>query len=86
MVAENLVAALEARGHAHPLDPPLDLLARVADGEVPPDRYIDLVADGAPTEAAGEVLDGPTREFERLELLLRLRGGVPLDVLDGHAT
>ena len=48
-----------------------------------PDRYIDLVASGGPTEAAGETLDASTREFERLELLLRLRGGVPLDALDG---
>ena len=28
-------------------------------------------------------LDAATREFERLELLLRLRGGVPVDALDG---
>ncbi|MEQ8435946.1 MAG: radical SAM family heme chaperone HemW [Ilumatobacter fluminis] len=48
-----------------------------------PDRYIDLVADGKSTEAAGETLDADTREFERLELLLRLRPGVPLDALDG---
>lgn len=48
-----------------------------------PDRYIDLVADGKSTEAAGETLDAETREFERLELLLRLRPGVPLDALDG---
>ncbi|MAT05077.1 MAG: coproporphyrinogen III oxidase [Acidimicrobiaceae bacterium] len=48
-----------------------------------PDRYIDLVGTGQPTEAAGETLDAETREFERLELLLRLRPGVPLDALDG---
>ncbi|TDT16847.1 oxygen-independent coproporphyrinogen-3 oxidase [Ilumatobacter fluminis] len=48
-----------------------------------PDRYIDLVADGKSTEAAGETLDADTRKFERLELLLRLRPGVPLDALDG---
>ncbi len=48
-----------------------------------PDRYIDLVAAGEPTEAAGETLDAATREFERLELLLRLRGGVPVGALDG---
>ena len=48
-----------------------------------PDRYIDLVAAGESTEAAGETLDEATREFERLELLLRLRPGVPLDALDG---
>jgi oxygen-independent coproporphyrinogen-3 oxidase len=48
-----------------------------------PDRYIDLVAEGAPTEAAGETLDEPTRRFERLELELRMPDGVPLDALDG---
>jgi oxygen-independent coproporphyrinogen-3 oxidase len=48
-----------------------------------PDRYIDLVAEGASTEAAGETLDEATRRFERMELLLRMRDGVPLDALDG---
>ncbi|HSJ91852.1 MAG TPA: radical SAM family heme chaperone HemW [Ilumatobacter sp.] len=48
-----------------------------------PDRYIELVAAGEPTEAAGETLDAATREFERLELLLRLREGVPHTALDG---
>ena len=48
-----------------------------------PDRYIDLVADGESTEAAGETLDAAAREFERLELQLRLREGVPVDALDG---
>jgi oxygen-independent coproporphyrinogen-3 oxidase len=48
-----------------------------------PDRYIDLVAAGESTEAAGEMLDDPTRRFERMELLLRMREGVPLDALDG---
>lgn len=48
-----------------------------------PDRYIDLVAAGESTEAAGESLDEATRTFERLELQLRLREGVPLDALDG---
>ena len=42
-----------------------------------PERYIDLVASGHPTEAAGETLDEPTRRFERMELLLRMRDGVP---------
>jgi oxygen-independent coproporphyrinogen-3 oxidase len=50
-----------------------------------PDRYIDLVADGASTEAAGETLDQATRRFERFELMLRMRDGVPVDVLDGDA-
>ena len=44
-----------------------------------PDRYIDLVAAGAPTEAAGETLDDATRRFERLELQLRMADGVPHD-------
>jgi putative oxygen-independent coproporphyrinogen III oxidase len=48
-----------------------------------PDRYIDLVAAGESTEASGETLDAPTATFERLELQLRLREGVPLDALDG---
>ena len=50
-----------------------------------PDRYIDLVAAGESTEAAGETLDDATRRFEGLELQLRMRDGVPLDVLDGDA-
>jgi oxygen-independent coproporphyrinogen-3 oxidase len=50
-----------------------------------PDRYIELVRAGASTEAASETLDAPTREFERLELMLRMRDGVPLDALDGEA-
>ena len=49
-----------------------------------PDRYIELVRAGAPVEAAGETLDTPTREFERLELMLRMRDGVPIDALDGE--
>lgn len=48
-----------------------------------PERYIDLVARGESTEAAGETLDAVTREFERLELMLRMRDGVPLAALDG---
>jgi putative oxygen-independent coproporphyrinogen III oxidase len=48
-----------------------------------PDRYIDLVNSGQPTEASGEVLDEPTRRFERLELQLRMRDGVPAEALAG---
>jgi oxygen-independent coproporphyrinogen-3 oxidase len=48
-----------------------------------PDRYIDLVAAGGSTEAAGETLDAATRRFEQMELLLRMREGVPADALDG---
>jgi putative oxygen-independent coproporphyrinogen III oxidase len=50
-----------------------------------PDRYIELVGAGQSTENAGETLDEPTRRFERLELMLRMRDGVPLDALDGEA-
>jgi oxygen-independent coproporphyrinogen-3 oxidase len=50
-----------------------------------PERYVDLVARVESTEAAGETLDGATREFERLELMLRMRDGVPIEVLDGDA-
>ncbi len=48
-----------------------------------PDRYIDLVRTGDSTEAASETLDDATRRFERLELQLRMRDGVPVDALDG---
>ncbi len=48
-----------------------------------PDRYIDLVERRESTEAAGETLDDATRRFERLELLLRMPDGVPLDALPG---
>jgi putative oxygen-independent coproporphyrinogen III oxidase len=50
-----------------------------------PDRHIELVRAGASVEAAGETLDAPTREFERLELMLRMRDGVPIDALEGEA-
>jgi oxygen-independent coproporphyrinogen-3 oxidase len=44
-----------------------------------PDRYVDLVGRGESVEAASETLDDETRRFERLELLLRTRDGVPRD-------
>ncbi len=47
-----------------------------------PDRYIDLVEANQPSETAGETLDAATRQFEALELQLRMRDGVPLDALD----
>lgn len=50
-----------------------------------PDRYIELVTAGGSVEAAGETLDAATRRFERLELMLRMRDGVPLEALDGAA-
>ncbi|MGA1566118.1 MAG: radical SAM family heme chaperone HemW [Ilumatobacteraceae bacterium] len=50
-----------------------------------PDRYTALVEAGDSAEAAGEDLDDATREFERLELALRLRTGVPIETLDGDS-
>lgn len=50
-----------------------------------PDRYVDAVQRGISTEAAGEQLDEETRLFERYELALRTRTGVPVSVLDGEA-
>jgi oxygen-independent coproporphyrinogen-3 oxidase len=47
-----------------------------------PERYIALVAAGAPTEAAGETLDAETRRVDGLQLSLRTRSGVPADALD----
>jgi putative oxygen-independent coproporphyrinogen III oxidase len=56
-----------------------------------PDRYIDLVDRREPTEASAETLDDATSRFERLQLQLRTRDGVPrtsfteatLDLLEG---
>jgi oxygen-independent coproporphyrinogen-3 oxidase len=50
-----------------------------------PERYIEAVRAGRPTEAAAEVLDPETRRFEGLELSLRTAAGVPVDALDGDA-
>jgi putative oxygen-independent coproporphyrinogen III oxidase len=47
-----------------------------------PERYIERVRSGASTEVGEEVLDGPTRRFEKLELALRTRDGVPAEKLD----
>jgi putative oxygen-independent coproporphyrinogen III oxidase len=47
-----------------------------------PERYIELVEAGRSPESASELLDEPTRRFERLELALRTRDGVPADALD----
>jgi oxygen-independent coproporphyrinogen-3 oxidase len=50
-----------------------------------PERYIEAVRDGRPTEAAGETLDAETRRLEGLQLALRTAGGVPVGALDGDA-
>ena len=47
-----------------------------------PERYLDAVASGAPTEAAGETLDLETRRIEGLQLALRMSDGVPAEALD----
>ncbi len=50
-----------------------------------PERYVAAVADGQPTEAAGETLDAETRRLEALQLSLRTTAGVPRDALDGES-
>ena len=44
-----------------------------------PDRYIEAITRGDTVEASFEALDADTRRFERLELALRTRDGVPAD-------
>lgn len=46
-----------------------------------PERYIDLVSRGEPTEAAHELLDDEQRRLERLQLSLRTDAGVPVDAI-----
>ncbi len=48
-----------------------------------PDRYIRLVRDGGPVEAAGENLDPATRRAERLQLQVRSAEGVPASAVPG---
>jgi oxygen-independent coproporphyrinogen-3 oxidase len=47
-----------------------------------PERYLDAVEAGEPTEGAGEDLDDGTRRLEALQLALRTREGVPAAALD----
>ncbi|QQS25185.1 MAG: radical SAM family heme chaperone HemW [Actinomycetota bacterium] len=47
-----------------------------------PERYVDLVGEGSPAEAAAEQLDVETRRMEGLQLALRTRDGVPAGSLD----
>ena len=49
-----------------------------------PERYLSLVADGRPVEAAGEKLDDEERVLEGLQLALRTREGVPAWALDAE--
>ena len=44
-----------------------------------PDRYIDLIRESEAVEASSETLDADARLFERRQLLLRTRDGVPSD-------
>ena len=44
-----------------------------------PDRYIEAVRRGESVEASSETLDADSRRFERLQLLLRTRDGIPVD-------
>lgn len=53
-----------------------------------PERYIEAIEGGHPTEAAGEALDEEARRLEGLQLAVRMRSGVPaaalpLDELEG---
>jgi putative oxygen-independent coproporphyrinogen III oxidase len=50
-----------------------------------PERYVEAVRAGRPTEAAGETLDADTRRVEGLQLALRTTEGVPVEALDGDA-
>ncbi len=50
-----------------------------------PDRYVEVVRQGASTEAAGETLDAETRRIEGLQLALRTREGVSADAFDVDA-
>ena len=47
-----------------------------------PDRYIKSVNEGASIVADEEILDDATRKFEKLELQMRMRSGVPIGALD----
>jgi len=47
-----------------------------------PDRYIELIRRGESVESSSEELDDETRRFERLELVLRTRDGVPRDAFE----
>jgi oxygen-independent coproporphyrinogen-3 oxidase len=42
-----------------------------------PDRYIEMVDAGQTPESSSETLDDSTRRLEALQLLIRVRDGVP---------
>jgi putative oxygen-independent coproporphyrinogen III oxidase len=47
-----------------------------------PERYLALIEEGQPAEAAGEDLGAEARRVEGLQLSLRTKSGVPVDALD----
>lgn len=49
-----------------------------------PDRYIDLVNDGQPVEAASETLDAGERRAEAQPLILRTRDGIESSAFDAE--
>ena len=50
-----------------------------------PERYIDLVMGGQEPESSSEVLDDDVRKLEALQLLIRMREGVPLAAFSSSA-
>ena len=46
-----------------------------------PDRYIEMVNAGEIPESSSEMLDSGTRKLEALQLLVRVRDGVPISAL-----
>ena len=46
-----------------------------------PDRYIEMVNAGEIPESSSEMLDSETRKLEALQLLVRVRDGVPINAL-----
>jgi oxygen-independent coproporphyrinogen-3 oxidase len=66
--------------HSHLVDPATGRARRGWNVRTP-DRYIRLVQQGEPVEAAGEDLSPEVRRREALELSLRTRSGVPAEAL-----
>ena len=46
-----------------------------------PDRYIEMINAGEIPESSSEMLDSETRKLEALQLLVRVRDGVPINAL-----
>jgi oxygen-independent coproporphyrinogen-3 oxidase len=70
--------------HSHLVDPGTGWARRWWNVRTP-DRYIRLVEDGQPVQAAGEDLDPDTRRAECRELEIRTAGGVDEGALPGWA-